>query len=79
MGKGTQWSPHIAKGGLGSLNQKKALSQMEEQHTILSAKQGEVLLLKGDAWPKNEGRGAIHRSPPDSLNQRRVLLTLDPM
>ena len=79
MGKGTQWLPHTAKGGLESLNQTKALSQMEEQHTILSAKQGDVLLLKGDAWPKNEGKGAIHRSPPNSLTQRRVLLTLDPM
>ena len=79
MGTGTQWLPHIAKGGLESLNQTKALSQMEGQHTILSAKQGDVLLLKGDAWPKNEGKGAIHRSPPDSLIQRRVLLTLDPM
>jgi hypothetical protein len=79
MGKGTQWLPHIAKGGLESLNQTKALSQTEDKHSILSAKQGDVLLLKGDAWPKNEGRGAIHRSPPDSLIQRRVLLTLDPM
>lgn len=79
MGKGTQWLPHTTNGGLESLNEIKALRQMEEQHTILSAKQGDVLLLKGDAWPKNEGRGAIHRSPPNSLIQRRVLLTLDPM
>ena len=79
MGKGTQWLPHIAKGGLGSLNQIKAPSQMEGKHEILNASEGDVLLLKGDAWPKNEGRGAIHRSPPDSLIKKRVLLTLDPM
>ena len=79
MGKGTQWLPHAAKDDLGSLNHTKAHTQMDNKHAILSAKQGDVLLLKGDAWPKNEGRGAIHRSPPNTLNQKRILLTLDPM
>ena len=78
-GKGTQWLPHATKDELEWLNQTKADSQMEDKHAILSAEQGDVLLLKGNAWPKNAGRGAIHRSPVNSLIQRRVLLTLDPM
>lgn len=37
-----------------------------------------VGLLKGEAWPGNEGRGAVHRSPATSAAQaRRVLLTLE--
>jgi len=79
MGIGTQWLPHSAKDDLELLNQIKAPSQMKGKHEVLSANQGDVLLLKGDAWPNNEGKGAIHRSPPNSLTQRRVLLTLDPM
>lgn len=39
---------------------------------------GEVLLLKGECWPGNEGRGAIHRSPAASATPR-LLLTLDPL
>jgi hypothetical protein len=78
MGKGTQWLPN-ADDDLVSLNQSKMPSQEADELTILSAKQGDVLLLKGDAWPKNDGKGAIHRSPPSSLSQRRVLLTLDPL
>jgi hypothetical protein len=31
---------------------------------IRSAGLGDVLLLKGEAWPGNTGRGAVHRSPP---------------
>ncbi|MBX3212195.1 MAG: DUF1826 domain-containing protein [Labilithrix sp.] len=38
----------------------------------------DVLLLKGAAWPGNELRGAIHRSPPRSASPR-LLLTLDPL
>lgn len=34
-----------------------------------------VGLLKGEAWPGNEGRGVVHRSPPGS--ERRMLLSID--
>jgi hypothetical protein len=34
-----------------------------------------VVLLKGEAWPDNEGRGAVHRSPPG--DGRRLLLSVD--
>ena len=41
-----------------------------------------VGILKGEAWPGNVGRGAVHRSPMRTPTQRlsgerRVLLTLD--
>jgi hypothetical protein len=45
----------------------------------LQAKTGDVILLKGEAWPGNEGNGAIHRSPQLPDGQRRLLLTLDPL
>jgi hypothetical protein len=32
---------------------------------------GDVALLKGEAWPGNQGRGAIHRSPPVAHLPRR--------
>jgi hypothetical protein len=31
---------------------------------IRRAQPGDVLLLKGEAYPGNQGRGAVHRSPP---------------
>lgn len=38
----------------------------------------DVVLLKGETWPGNEGRGAVHRSPnvPSSASPR-VVVTLD--
>lgn len=36
-----------------------------------------VALLKGDAWPDNEGRGLVHRSPAVKDGDQRILITLD--
>lgn len=37
-----------------------------------------VVLLKGDAWPGNEGRGAVHRSPGlKDPGRFRILLAID--
>jgi hypothetical protein len=38
---------------------------------------GEVVLLKGERWPGNMQRGAVHRSPHASPEAPRLLLTLD--
>lgn len=38
---------------------------------------GEIALLKGDAWQGNEGQGLVHRSPALPAQQKRLLLTLD--
>jgi len=46
---------------------------------IHTAQPGDVVLLKGEAWPNNGGHGAVHRSPPMGENETRVVLTLDPL
>jgi hypothetical protein len=39
---------------------------------------GDLLLLKGEAWPGNRGRGAIHRSPPIERERTpRIVMSLD--
>jgi len=40
---------------------------------------GDVVLLKGEAWPDNAGRGAVHRSPAASAAEPRLVMTLDPL
>jgi hypothetical protein len=50
--------------------------------SLRRCREGDVVLLKGERWPGNEGRGAVHRSPPLEAGARagaRVLLTLDPL
>jgi hypothetical protein len=37
----------------------------------------DVVLLKGELWPDNEGRGAVHRSPALAEGQWRLVVTLD--
>jgi len=45
---------------------------------IRSLGEGHVGLLKGHAWPGNEGLGVIHRSPPiEHLGVRRLVLKID--
>lgn len=41
------------------------------------ARAGDIVLLKGEAWPDNAGFGAIHRSPTTSPEAPRLVLTLD--
>ena len=51
-----------------------------EAGALRRCRAGDVVLLKGSRWPGNEGRGAVHRSPPTDAGARpRVLLTLDPL
>jgi hypothetical protein len=42
-----------------------------------AARPGEVVWLKGEAWPGNAGRGAVHRSPAASADAPRLVMTLD--
>lgn len=45
---------------------------------IQRARPGDVVLLKGELFPGNAGRGAVHRSPPiEGTGERRIVLTLD--
>lgn len=44
---------------------------------VVHADVGDVVLLKGDRWPGNEGKAAVHRSPPVSERKlRRLVLTI---
>lgn len=82
-GPGTEWLDSLAvnRSRLGHL----AGGVPDEQSGLLLSPDaisrmptGAIGLLKGEAWPGNEGRGAVHRSPAVTAAQgRRVLLTLD--
>lgn len=53
-------------------------SNVDENH-IQRANVGDVVLMKGELWPKNEGNGAVHRSPHADPEHPRIVLTLDPV
>lgn len=44
---------------------------------IVSARTGEVVLMKGEAWDGNVGRGVVHRSP--AQHGERLVVTMDPL
>lgn len=46
---------------------------------VQHAEPGDIVLLKGEAWPENLGRGAVHRSPRASPSSPRLVMTLDPL
>ncbi|WP_437733087.1 DUF1826 domain-containing protein [Sorangium sp. So ce1335] len=80
VGPGTEWAEHAAvrRDRLGH----GASGLPDEGSGVLraGARLGrmapfDVGLLKGEAWPGNRGRGAVHRSPPGTGS--RVVLTLD--
>lgn len=59
-------------------------SRLGSEEVILSpsaihrATTGDVLLLKGERWPGNDGRGVLHRSPQsDDNRQTRILFACD--
>lgn len=80
LGPGTQWlpmensqqqpAPNLEKTRSGLYYPKDAIEQM---------KAFDVGLLKGSAWEGHEHMAAIHRSCPVAPEDKRVLLTLDPM
>lgn len=46
---------------------------------VRQAAAGDIVLLKGETWPNNQGHGAVHRSPAVSPCARRLVMTLDPL
>lgn len=84
LGHGTEFvsNDHVDRSKLGHAakgardEDSGLLSSVER---ILAAEHGELVLLKGEAWPDNEGRGAVHRSPAASDATPRLVLTLDPL
>ncbi|EKE79950.1 hypothetical protein A10D4_12238 [Idiomarina xiamenensis 10-D-4] len=57
---------------------RQSMTALTEQPRYASC--GEVMLLKGEAWPGNAGNGLVHRSPAiQNKATKRLLLSLDPM
>lgn len=81
-GPGTLWAPEAAvdRRWLGSIE-----GDMDEVNARIlrdpaqarSTEVGDVLVCKGDAFPGNSGRGAVHRSPPLAGTKRRLVLKID--
>lgn len=83
-GRGTELVAHedVDRRRLGHA----AAGQTDETSGLLApsarihrAQAGDVVLLKGEGWPGNQGRGAVHRSPAATPAAPRLVLTLDPL
>jgi len=80
VGPGTEWIPGHA------VNRRVLDEPIECAHAsnsaivrdpsaVRRARAGDVMIMKGRRWPGEEGRGAVHRSPPIAgTGQRRILL-----
>lgn len=82
QGIATQWLNHavVDRSKLGAGNQGKSDEQsglFNNIEDINRLSEGDVALLKGENWDETEGAGLVHRSPPVSADERRLLLTLD--
>ena len=82
QGIATEWLPHNAadRSKLGPGNKGKPDSQSgiyQDESDIQQLSQGDVALLKGEAWVGNEGKGLIHRSPQLTDQACRLILTID--
>ena len=82
QGAATEWLPHKSvnreKLGMGSQGKPDSESGLyQNQQEIQKLGCGDVALLKGELWEGNENAGLVHRSPAVSVNQHRLLLTLD--
>ena len=63
------------KGGKGKPDDQSDIFSSPRQIRQLTV--GDVVLLKGESWHGNEGRGAVHRSPPMPSGAARLMLSLD--
>jgi hypothetical protein len=68
-GPGTEWVPNEGVRrkslqapwrNLASINRR----IVPDTGAVMTARAGDVLILKGESYPGNSGRGAVHRSPP---------------
>lgn len=82
FGPGTDWAPEefVRRENLGRVDVDVAeanASVIDAEH-VRSVCPGDVILLKGEAWPGNAHRGAVHRSPPiTGAGHRRLVLKMD--
>lgn len=73
QGPGTEYldEPDVERRDAGPL--------VREGASVHQAGLADLVLLKGSAWPGNDQRGAVHRSPPHRGHAPRVVATLDPL
>lgn len=81
-GAGTEWleeasieRTYLGRGAMGKPDHSSGL--IKAGAPVQQLAPWSVALLKGDAWPENEGRGIVHRSPAVLEGDARVLITLD--
>jgi hypothetical protein len=67
-----RWLGHAARGAPDHLS-----GLVRSGGVIQAAQPGDIVLLKGEAWPENVGGGAVHRSPAVTDATPRVVMTLD--
>ena len=82
IGSATEWLPHHSadrnKLGIGNEGRSDDRSGLfRGARDIQQLSEGDVALLKGEAWAGNKGGGLIHRSPALTSEHQRLLLTLD--
>jgi hypothetical protein len=78
-GSGTEWLPEEAvdRSLLGMPLTDPNQDPLARPEAICPVPSYAIALLKGSAWPGNEDRAIVHRSPHIHPPERRALLTLD--
>jgi hypothetical protein len=82
VGQGSEWLAHDRVDrsklghGCGGLDDENS-GLYDTQNPVSQAETQDVVLLKGEHWQNNIGRGAVHRSPALKVGEYRLLLTLD--
>ena len=81
-GPATQWIAHqdvvYSKLGKASFNVSDDISGIyTDVLHIQTMRTGDVALLKGSNWQNNEMSGLVHRSPQQTENEKRLVITLD--
>lgn len=84
LGPGTEWLPveslyHKEPVNLKGKMSKTNFDMFYEEAHIQQLNAFDVALLKGQTWQKEQQMAAVHRSCQVKTNEKRVLLTLDPM
>lgn len=81
-GVATQWLPdqsadrsRLGKVSAGVPDESSGL--FAQPSDVQQLGEGDVALLKGEAWLGNEGHGVIHRSPAVPQGARRLVVTMD--
>jgi len=82
-GPGTEWvaSEDVDRAQLGRVDidvEENNLAIIRRRPVVRRTRAFDVVLMKGDAYPGSEGRGAVHRSPPiEGTGTRRLVLKID--